>query len=68
MNTDDMKDFMNELRVLLEDCVYWHESAWERGDKIDMTVPVSVVSVYGNPLLVTVSVTVTVDTPSRVAR
>lgn len=66
MNIDAVKGFMNELRVLLEDRVYWHESAWERGAGIDMTVPVAVNDTLGNPLLVTVSVTVTVDTPPRV--
>jgi len=67
MNIDDMKVFMNEMRILLEDRVFWHENAWKRGDKIDMTVPVSVEAVLGNPLLITVNVTVDVDTPPRVA-
>lgn len=68
MNIDAMKAFMNEMRILLEDRVFWHESTWKRGDKIDMTVPVSVEAVLGSPLLVTVHVTVDVDTPPRVAR
>lgn len=65
MNIDAVKDFMNELRVIIEDRVLWHESTWKRGDKIDMTVPVLVEATLGNPLLVTVHVTVTVDTPPR---
>jgi len=66
MNIDALQVFRNELRALIVDLVLWHESTWKRGDKIDMTVPVSVEATLGTPLLVTVHVTVAVDAPPRV--